>query len=110
MQDKQPEALILANDRPWQVSDDLYQWAMDAEDMLRDQYAELQQWKNVFGHLGTADECGNEWIRLQDSIKRKDALLQQALETLENDVQLHCYLPSREYHLQTISAITKELQ
>lgn len=30
--------------------------------------AELQKWRDVFGHLGTADECGNEWIRLQDRI------------------------------------------
>lgn len=45
--------------------------------------AELRQWKNVFGHLGTADECGNEWIALQDSIERKDALLRQALTKLE---------------------------
>lgn len=43
------------------------------------------------------------------AIERKDALLRQALETLENDVQLHCYLPSRQHHLQTVEAITKEL-
>lgn len=28
--------------------------------------AELQQWKSVFGHLGTADECGNEWLKLHE--------------------------------------------
>lgn len=45
--------------------------------MLRTQCAELQQWKNVFGHLGTADECGNEWIRLQDENQRlREALIE----------------------------------
>lgn len=35
MTDKQPEALRLADDRPSSVNDDLYQWAIDAEDELR---------------------------------------------------------------------------
>lgn len=38
-----PEAIQLANDRPWQQSDDLYQWAIDAEEMLRKQHAEIEQ-------------------------------------------------------------------
>lgn len=45
-------------------------------------YAECHQWRSVFGHLGTPDEIGNEWIALQDAVKLKDALLRQALETL----------------------------
>jgi len=72
MQNKQPEAFGYAYC--------LESRGFEAEaTLLRTQHAELQQWKNVFGHLGTADECGNEWIRLQDSIKHKDALLRQAL-------------------------------
>ena len=35
MTNKQPEALIFANDRPSEIGDDLYQWASDAEDMIR---------------------------------------------------------------------------
>lgn len=35
-----PAALRLADDRPWQQGDDLYSWAIDAEDMLRSLYAE----------------------------------------------------------------------
>ena len=36
-----PEALQLADDRPWQQGDDLYDWSIDAEDMLRQQHALL---------------------------------------------------------------------
>ena len=42
---KQPEALRLADDRPSSVNDDLYQWAIDAEDELRRQHAAL---RNVY--------------------------------------------------------------
>lgn len=35
---------------------------------LSEKDAEIASWKNVFGHLGTADECGNEWIALQDQL------------------------------------------
>ena len=31
----QPDALRLAEDRPTSLNDDLYQWAIDAEDTLR---------------------------------------------------------------------------
>lgn len=37
---QKPQALKLADDRPWQQGDDLYSWAIDAEDMLRSLYAE----------------------------------------------------------------------
>ena len=40
---EKPEALQLANDRPWQQGDDLYDWAIDAEEMLRKQHAEIEQ-------------------------------------------------------------------
>jgi len=36
---------------------------------LRRQHAELYQWESVFRHLGTADECGNEWIGLQAEVE-----------------------------------------
>ena len=29
---------------------------------------ELAKWTRVFGHLGTADECGNEWIALKEEL------------------------------------------
>ena len=35
------EALIFADDRPMSTSDDLYQWATDAETLIRQQHASL---------------------------------------------------------------------
>jgi hypothetical protein len=35
---------------------------------LRRLHAENHQWRSVFGHLGTPDEIGNEWIALQDGL------------------------------------------
>ena len=52
MTDKQPEALRLADDRPSSVNDDLYQWAIDAEDELRrlheanEAFGKRQEWWN----------------------------------------------------------------
>lgn len=50
----------------------------DATQARADLEAQLKQLGNVFGHLGTADECGNEWIRLQD----ENQLLREALDSL----------------------------
>lgn len=41
----QPEALRLADDRPYSLDDDLYAWSQSAEQMIRDQHAEIQQLK-----------------------------------------------------------------
>jgi hypothetical protein len=38
---QQPEALVFANDRPSAIDDDLYQWAIDAEDLIRSQHARI---------------------------------------------------------------------
>lgn len=43
MENQHPEALILANDRPSTIGDDLYQWAHDAEDMIRRLHARVQE-------------------------------------------------------------------
>lgn len=43
MENQQPEALILANDRPSSTGDDLYQWALDAEDMIRRLHARVEE-------------------------------------------------------------------
>ena len=47
---------------------------------LRRQHAEIRQWTSVFGHLGTADECGNEWIKLQEA----NEALRVALKNIAN--------------------------
>ena len=46
---------------------------------LAEKDAEIARWKGVFGHLGTADECGNEWIALQDRLAASESeCLEQA--------------------------------
>ena len=40
---QQPEALIFANDRPSAIDDDLYQWAIDAEDLIRSQHERIAE-------------------------------------------------------------------
>ena len=39
----QSEALIFANDRPTSLDDDLYQWSIDAEDLIRRQHARIEE-------------------------------------------------------------------
>ena len=41
MENQHPEALILVNDRPSAIGDGLYQWALDAEDMIRRLHARV---------------------------------------------------------------------
>ena len=47
-------------------------------DRLEATEAKLAKWESVFGHLGTADEVGNEWHSLSDHLdaaeKERDAL------------------------------------
>lgn len=42
-----PEALIFADDRPTSVCDDLYQWASDAEDLIRRMHAENEDLRDT---------------------------------------------------------------
>lgn len=55
-----------------------YQTIAALDQARSDLEAQLKQWRSVFGHLGTADECGNEWIRLQDENQR----LREAFDSL----------------------------
>lgn len=43
MENQHPEALILVNDRPSTIGDDLYQWALDAEDMIRRLHTRVEE-------------------------------------------------------------------
>ena len=52
---------------------------------LRRVCAELQQWKAVFGHLGTADECGNVWIKLQEENQILKDLCKRSYQVLDDD-------------------------
>lgn len=53
---QQPEALVFANDRPSAIDDDLYQWAIDAEDLIRSQHARILELEAVLSAMG---EKGN---------------------------------------------------
>lgn len=44
---QQPEALIFANDRPMSLNDDLYQWSIDAEGLIREQHARIAELEDV---------------------------------------------------------------
>ena len=44
---QQPEALVFADDRPTSTSDDLYQWAIAAEDLIRAQHARIAELEDV---------------------------------------------------------------
>lgn len=83
---------VISTDHPnhpsegWSIAE--MAW-IDARDKIFQAYArqaradleaEVQQWIGVFGHLGTADECGNEWIKLQDENQR----LREALQNIKH--------------------------
>lgn len=66
---KAENARLKAEIEEWQKS------VCEQGEVIEGLKAELASWKSVFGHLGTADECGNEWIALQDKLAaaQKDA-------------------------------------
>ena len=43
MENQQSEALILANGRPSEVGEGLYQWTLDAEDMILSLHARVEE-------------------------------------------------------------------
>lgn len=49
---QQPEALVFADDRPTSTSDDLYQWAIDAEDLIRTQHARIAELEEQLAAIG----------------------------------------------------------
>ena len=45
------DAIQLANDRPTSNNDDLYQWAVDAEEMLREQAKVIETMRNYYRNI-----------------------------------------------------------
>ena len=43
--------------------------------LQKERMAELEKWEDVFGHLGTPDEVGNEWHKLLDRISNLERAL-----------------------------------
>ena len=44
---QQPFALIFADDRPTSIDNDLYQWSLDADDLICSQYARIVELEDV---------------------------------------------------------------
>ena len=59
---QQPETLVFADDRPTSTSDDLYQWAIDAEDLIRAQHARIEELEAQLSAIGAG---GVEPLRKQ---------------------------------------------
>ena len=51
MSTQQPEALVFADDRPYSIGDDLLQWAIDAEELIRRQHARIAELETLADHL-----------------------------------------------------------
>ncbi len=62
-QNHKPEALILANDRPSAGGDDLYQWALDAEGMIRRLQARVEDLEDNITALTTWKKEGSLEVR-----------------------------------------------
>lgn len=45
------------------------EFARSIADEMMAMRTKAAQWEKVFGHLGTADEVGNEWIALKDEVE-----------------------------------------
>ena len=61
---QQPEALVFADSRPTSTSDDLYQWAIDAEDLILAQHARIEELEALLSAIGAG---GVEPLRKQAS-------------------------------------------
>ena len=70
-QTQQPEALVFADDRPTSTSDDLYQWAIDAEDLIRAQHARIEELEAQLSAIGAG---GVEPLRKQAAETSNDIL------------------------------------
>lgn len=55
---------------------------IEASILIRRQHAEIQEWRNVFGFLGTPDELGNEWNALKDANSRQHEAIVRLREAL----------------------------
>ena len=71
MENQQPEALILVADRPSAIGDDLYQWALDAEDMIRRIHARNQELEKDLGNAKRlVSKIWNQHPEARDTIEK----------------------------------------
>ena len=59
------------------------------------------EWRDVFGHLGTPDECGNEWIALQERLDEMTINANQCSGLLGDALR---YIEALEEKLSSIQA------
>ena len=71
MENQRPEALILATDRPSAIGDDLYQWALDAEDMIRRLHARVEELEKDRGNAKRlVSKIWNQLPEARDTIEK----------------------------------------
>ena len=71
MENRHPEALILVNDRPSAIGDDLYQWALDAEDMIRRLHARVEELEKDRGNAKRlVSKIWNQHPEARDTIEK----------------------------------------
>ena len=78
-------------------------YAPAAADLLRRQHAEIQEWRNVFGFLGTPDELGNEWNALKETNSRQHEAIKVLRDALTLFVQ-YDHLPREADAVTELSA------
>ena len=102
MTNKKQEALIFANDRPSEIGDDLYQWASDAEDMIRRLDARIVELENENAYLN--DACAELEARIfatQQDINAKDAERWRMVELISREIMIH---PDKRTEPQAVAA------
>ena len=77
--DEVPEALRLADDRPSSLNDDLYQWAIAAEDELRRLHAENEKFRK---HIESQNDELDELIPMAEKLETENEALREANSSL----------------------------
>ena len=74
----------------------------------------LEAWENVFGHLGTPDEVGNEWHKLTDRLEaaESDGLEQARLNGIgaEKELALMAKLEAAEKEIRLLRAKVETME
>lgn len=78
MTNKKHEALIFVDDRPTSINDDLYQWASDAEDLIRRQHARIVELKKENSYLN--DACAELEAMTQHTYSEQERLQREDFE------------------------------
>jgi predicted RNase H-like nuclease (RuvC/YqgF family) len=86
---KKPEAIQFADDRQSALDDDLYQWALDAEQMIRGmqpRIAELERFKAAYEEWHEKTEWVKETATYKELGKHRADVLRERIAKLEKDL------------------------